>query len=434
MKKSLRTWLFLPVLLLTMLLVVAACESDDDDADDAGTDSDDVEQVEDTDDEATAEEEDSAATEDDDEAAEDDDEEMTDEDSEASEDDEEAADDSDDAEGEEEVSSDFSMDDIPDVNEALGGPISFGDFNWDSAMYHNRVAQYIIEEGYGHETDEVPGSTLPILQGLEDGDVHATMEMWVQNLPEWYHEEVEAGTYVDLGNNYDGAIQGWFVPTYVIEGDEERGIEPMAPDLESVDDLAQYWEVFQDVEDPEKGRIYNGIGGWEATEHNEVRLESYGLAEYYNSFLPGSEAALFTSLVREYEQGEPWIGYLWTPSWPFAQYDMTFIEEPEYNPDCWQEVIDATAEGGTAENACGFPEVDVNVVVSPEFDEAAPHLVEFLTNYESNMELTNAALLHISETDATPEAAAEWWLAEYQDVWTGWVPEEVAQNVLDSLE
>jgi glycine betaine/proline transport system substrate-binding protein len=424
MNRSLRTWILLPVLMLTMALVVAACDSDDDD--DAGTDTtDDVEQVEETEDEDATEEDEDAATEDDEGATEEDEEAV-------------AEDDEDETATEDEESTDEATEsesgDYADVNEALGGDIIFGDFNWDSAMFHNRVAQYIIEHGYGHDTDVVPGSTLPILQGLEDGDVHATMEMWVQNLPEWYHDEVEAGTYVDLGKNYDEAVQGWFVPTYVIEGDEERDIEPMAPDLQSVDDLPEYWEIFEDEEDPSKGRVYNGIGGWEATEHNDVRLESYGLTEYYNSFLAGSEAALFTSLARQYERGEAWIGYLWTPSWPFAEYDMTFIEEPEYNEECWQEVLDATAEGGTAENACGFPEVDVNVVVNPEFDEAAPHLVEFLSNYESNMELTNAALLHISETGATPEEAAEWWLQENEDVWVEWVPEDIAQAVTDSLQ
>ena len=406
MSKSLRNWLILPVLLLSMLLIVAACETDDD-ADDTVADTDDVEQVDDVADDAV--EEDDAVV-----------------------DDEEVVDD---AVEEDDAVDDTAAEDWPDVNEALDGPVVFGDFNWDSAMFHNRVAQVILEHGYGVETDEVPGSTLPILQGLEDGDIHVAMEMWVQNLPEWYHEEVEAGTYSDLGNNYDGAVQGWFVPTYVIEGDEERGIEPMAPDLQSVDDLPEYWEVFQDEEDPEKGRVYNGIGGWEATENNEARLQIYGLDEYYNSFLPGSEAALFTSLAREYERGEGWIGYLWTPSWPFAEYDMTLIEEPEYNEDCWGAIQEYTeGEADLPEEACGFPEVTVNIVVNPEFEEAAPHLVEFLTNYESNMELTNAALLHISETDASPLEAAEWWLLEYQDVWTAWVPDEVAQSVLDAIQ
>jgi glycine betaine/proline transport system substrate-binding protein len=431
MQRSLRTWLFLPVL-LSLALVVAACEADDDDADDVA-ETDDVEMVDDTDD--AVEDDAEAAVDDEDDAATDDEEAVVDdeEDDAVAEEDDAVADD---AEVDDEAADDAeAMDpgDYPDVNELLDGPIMFGDFNWDSAMFHNRVAQYIIEEGFGHETDVIPGSTLPILQGLEDNDIHAVTEMWVQNMPEWYHDEVEAGTYVDLGANYVGAVQGWFVPTYVIEGDEERGIDPVAPDLSHVDDLADVWEAFEDEEDSTKGRVYNGVGGWEATEINDVRLRSYGLDEYYNSFLPGSEAALFASLAREYERGEPWIGYLWTPSWPFAQYDLTLIEEPEHDEECWEAVSEAAQDASTVDDPCGFPEVDVNVVISTELDEHAPHVVEFLSNYESDMELTNAALLYISENDASPEEAAEWWLVEYEDVWTAWVSDEVAEVVRDSL-
>ena len=44
------------------------------------------------------------------------------------------------------------------------------------------------------------------------------------------------------------------MPTYVIEGDPERGIEPMAPDLKSVLDLPDYWAVPRS-EDPSKGGL-----------------------------------------------------------------------------------------------------------------------------------------------------------------------------------
>lgn len=39
--------------------------------------------------------------------------------------------------------------------------IVFSDLNWSSAQVQNRVAQYIVEKGYGYSTDVVFGSTLP---------------------------------------------------------------------------------------------------------------------------------------------------------------------------------------------------------------------------------------------------------------------------------
>ena len=47
--------------------------------------------------------------------------------------------------------------------EAEKEPIVFSDLNWTSAQFQNRVAQYIVEKGYGYPTDVVFGATLPEL-------------------------------------------------------------------------------------------------------------------------------------------------------------------------------------------------------------------------------------------------------------------------------
>ena len=56
-------------------------------------------------------------------------------------------------------------------------PIVFSDLNWTSAQVQNRIAQYIVEEGYGYPTDVVFGATLPLLQGLRNADTQVTMEI-----------------------------------------------------------------------------------------------------------------------------------------------------------------------------------------------------------------------------------------------------------------
>jgi glycine betaine/proline transport system substrate-binding protein len=49
---------------------------------------------------------------------------------------------------------------------------------------------------------------------------------------------------------FDDAAQGFYVPRYLVEGDAERGIEPLAPDLRSVSDLPRYAELFRDPSSP----------------------------------------------------------------------------------------------------------------------------------------------------------------------------------------
>lgn len=45
----------------------------------------------------------------------------------------------------------------------------------------NRIAQYIIENGYGYPTDTIFGGTLPNFQGLQKGDIDVALEIWLPN-------------------------------------------------------------------------------------------------------------------------------------------------------------------------------------------------------------------------------------------------------------
>ncbi len=310
--------------------------------------------------------------------------------------------------------------------------IVFADYNWDSAILLNRIAQFIVEEGYGYETDTIPGETIPLFQGQLDGDIDVSMEIWVDQMPP-YQPALDDGSVVELGNSVDDTVQGWWIPTYMIEGDEERGIEPMTPDLRHVEDLPDYWEYFQDPEDSEKGRLYDGVAGWEAERINEAKFAYYELDEYYNRFLPGSGAALDTSLLTAYEQGEPWLGYMWTPTWIAGQLDITLLEEPEYTDECWAEIADAVDEGRTPETACAWPITEAVIAANSAFAEEAPDIVAFLEQFSTNETHISEALSYMAENDVGPDEAAHWFLEEYEDLWSDWVPEDVADRVRDAI-
>ncbi len=305
-----------------------------------------------------------------------------------------------------------------------GETIVFGDLSWDSAQVHNRIAGFIIEHGYGYNVDYEFGESIPILVALQRGDVDLIMEGWTDN---WYDTMLEAHrdqTIITLGFNFPDAPQGWYVPTYVIEGDEERGIEPMAPDLESVFDLPQYAELFQDPEDPDKGRLYNSPTGWVAHDINLEKMEVYGLDEYFNSFDPGSDAALGGAMLSAYERGEPILASNWEPNWPLGLMDMTMLEEPEYDPDQWDENY------GTA-----YPDSLVEIVVHVDFPQRFPNVASFLSYYETTLDQNNEFLAYMQTEEASIDEAAIWFLQNYKDVWTEWVFDpDVEARVLEALD
>ncbi|MFP4200124.1 MAG: ABC transporter substrate-binding protein [Clostridia bacterium] len=316
-------------------------------------------------------------------------------------------------------------------------PIIITDTQFQTLWINNALAQFIIEEGYGYPVEIVNASVPVMNQSLQNGETHLHMELWRFNMMDWYTEATESGDVIDLGPTYEGATQGWYVPRYVIEGDEERDIEPMAPDLESVDDLPDYWEVFEDREDPSKGAFINSIHEWECTQFNTVKMEVYGLTEYYNVRDSGGAAALDTALVSAYKKGEPVLGYYWEPTWLMGQYDFVKLEEPEYDEEVWAELrraVDGEIDPSEIDEACAYQTHTVNKGIYSGLKDRAPEVVEFLEKMDVKTDALNETAAYMETEDASAEEAAIWYFENFEEIWREWLPEDVEQKIEEALK
>lgn len=301
------------------------------------------------------------------------------------------------------------------------GEITFSDVGWDSVKFHNAVAGLIAESAFGYTWKEVPGSSSILHEAMLKGEVDVNMEEWTDNLAT-YNEDLEAERFKELGVNFDDNIQGFYVPRYVIEGDAERGIEPMAPDLRTVQDLKRYAGLFQDEENPQKGRIYGAIPGWEINEIMKKKVEVTGLSDYYVYFQPGSDAALSAAITSAYEKGEPIAAYYWEPTWLTGKYDLVLLEDEPY--------VDAERyKAGLT--AC--PSVRVTIGVSNQFYEENEEFCQFLEKYQTSSALTSEALAHMQETGDDYNETARWFLSEHDELLTSWLPEKEAGKVRAAL-
>jgi glycine betaine/proline transport system substrate-binding protein len=318
--------------------------------------------------------------------------------------------------------------------EAAKATIIFADFGWDSAQVHNRIASMIVEKGLGYPVKFVQGETIMLNTALiqaKGGEApNVNMETWTENWQELYDEGLAKGKdpstnqgFIHLGSNFPNSVQGWYVPRYVVEGDPDRGIKPMAPDLRSVDDLPKHWELFKDPEDPSKGRFYSCIPGWSCALVNEKKFDVYGIRKYYNIMQPGSGPALAASMETAYKRGKPWLGYYWAPTWVLGKLDMYQLEEPAFNKEIWEST-----------KGCAYPPVKCDIVVHKDLPKEAPEVVEFLKKYETTLDINNKFLAYMQDNKASTEEAAQWFLKNYEDLWTQWVSADVAAKVKTALK
>jgi len=311
------------------------------------------------------------------------------------------------------------------LTSAAKDKIIFADPGWDSARFHNGIAQTIIEEGYGYPTEVIAGSTAATFLGLIKGDIDVYMEIWTANLEDTYYEPINKGEIIELSVNFNDNAEGLYVPTYVIKGDSKRGIEPMASNLKTVKDLKNYWEIFKDEEDPSKGRIYGAPPGWKVDEILRAKVKSANLDGCYNYFSPGSDSALSAAIAAAYEKGEPIVAYYWEPTWVMGMLDMTILKDEPYSAEMW------TEENGYA---CEWAAMDITIAVNKDLPERAPEVVEFLKNYHTTSAMASVALSYMMENDCETMDAAVWFLKTREDVWTKWVPEEIAKKVKEAIK
>jgi len=286
----------------------------------------------------------------------------------------------------------------------------------DTGQIHSKTMGFILKHGYGYDNVRyTPGKTIILLAATAKGSIDVYTEFWMENFKDAYRKYLDKGQIVNLGVNLLESWQGFLVPRYMVEGDTDRGIDPVAPDLKTVEDLKKYWKLFKDPEDPSKGRFYSCIPGWACEIINEKKFGVYGLNKYYNIFLPGSDSALAGSLIGAYKRGEPWFGYYWSPTWVLGVTDMYPISEPKYNEQIWDENY-----------GCAYPSVEGYVIANAEFVErTSSEVIDFMRRYETSLELNNQFLAHMQKTDSSTEETVIWFLEKHPELWERWIENTV---------
>ena len=304
-----------------------------------------------------------------------------------------------------------------DAMMAMRETIVFSDLNWTSAQVQNRIAQYITEFGYGYPTDVVFGATLPLFNGLRNGDTHVTMEIWLPNQDEAWAEAQSMGQVVAIGESLGKDWQSAFViPAYLQEE---------YPELDSVDDLKedQYKMLFATTETGGKARLVSCVIGWACEGVNDKQITGYGLDDHVHVIKPGDGAAANADLYGAYDRQDPWLGYQWGTNDPPLLLDLVRLEEPAYTDECW-----------FTTKACAYEDATILIAVGPDILQRAPDVVSMLRNWTFDIDQYKTAASWANDNpDATVNDSALWWLKGNEDVWSTWVTDEALASIQAAL-
>lgn len=297
--------------------------------------------------------------------------------------------------------------------------ITIAGMTWLSAGTIAYITRDILVDGYGCSAEVVPGDTVPTATSMYTrSKPDIAPEMWVSTARAIWEKSMAKGNVYKAGDIFEsGGIEGLWMPDYVAEAH---------PEIKSIADLAANWEVFQDPADPSKGRIYGGPPGWGAEVIVGNLYKALNLSDTFNLFSPGSGEALKASIARAVASEEPWLGYYWSPTAVIGKYHLVRLGMPAYNADRFTCLTDSKCDDPQPSDwAVG----EVAVAAITELKNEAPAVAEYLSKMTIPNETVNEFLAWGDDNHASPEDLAKHFLETYPEIWTNWVPEDVAERI-----
>jgi len=307
------------------------------------------------------------------------------------------------------------------------GDIKMAEFNWASGELLANVDKIILEEGYGCNIELVIGGTTAIFASMnEKGSPQIAGEQWVNALRPILDPALEEGRIIAVNEApITGLGEGWWITPNTVAAH---------PELETVLDWIEHPELFPSAEDPSKGAFVGCPAGW-GCQHNNISLfDAFDMEEKGWVLIdPGSAAGLDGSIAKASERDEAWFGYYWSPTSIIGKYNLQPIPfgVPWGGADNWDNCI--AVEGCADPQPTSWVQSEVYTLVTEEFSQGNEDINEFLANRVYPGPVMGAMLVYMADEQAGGEDAAIEFLMEYEDVWTTWVPADVAEKVKAAL-
>jgi len=135
------------------------------------------------------------------------------------------------------------------------GKVTIADMNWASASLMANVDAIILKEGYGCETEIIPGDTMPTFTSMnEKANPDVASELWINAVREPLAKAMSEGRlHSAVKGPITGLGEGWWVTEQFAKDH---------PDLNTVEKILERPDLFPYAEDKSKGAFMGCPAGW----------------------------------------------------------------------------------------------------------------------------------------------------------------------------
>jgi len=306
------------------------------------------------------------------------------------------------------------------------GRVTVANMNWDSATLLAHVDKYILENGYGCTVELVPGDTQPTGTSMtEKGEPDIAPEQWTNSFKVAIEQGVTEGRLKVAGASLsDGGVEGFFVPKFLVDE---------YPEVATIDGVKAHPELFPHPEDADKGALYGCPAGWACEISSRHLFTALGLEEAgFELVDPGSSAGLAGTIAQANERTEGWFGYYWSPTPILGQYEMVRVDfGTGVDEQHWVDCI--TQEDCQDPHPTMHPVAPVRTITTAGFAERAPDAYAYLEQRSFTNADMNSLLAWMADNQADGEIGAEHFLKNFENMWSAWIPAEIAAKIKEVL-
>jgi glycine betaine/proline transport system substrate-binding protein len=286
-------------------------------------------------------------------------------------------------------------------------PISIARLPWPSAAILAEIHARILSREFGCTTQVLAGDLNGSVSAMaSSGQPAIVPEMWAMRVLGTWNQAIEAQTARQAGASFDSSVfEGWFAPAYAVAAD---------PALGAVATLAEASAL---AEGGAGLRFISCPPDWGCAIVNRNLVAALGLGDSIEIVTPANRFEMDAVIAEGISRREPFLFYYWQPNALLAQLDFTALDMGSFEVEAAQCLARVTCIN--LQPSAFAPETVVNGVAEWVFADAGP-VARYLQRAQMPLPEMNELLAQMNEPGATPEAVADRFLAEREEIWRPW--------------
>ena len=302
------------------------------------------------------------------------------------------------------------------------GQVTIAEMNWASAQLIAHIDKHILAAGFDCNVKLVPGDTIPtVISMAESNGPSIAPEVWGLKTGTYTASPTIASLrikeFLDTAQRNrlirgtvqvfsDNVHDGFWIPAQILK---------RYPTLASIDGVLAHPELFPHPEIANRSAFYGCPVDWDCHTTTTNFYDFYELDNYgFDLIIPNSGTDLATSMSSSNEQGGGWFGYYWEPTALLGKYDMVrvLLSENGYQ-------FENTYHART-------------YVSSSLFDKR--NVMQYLNNRYFPNQIMSQLLSRKKEMQMTASDTVQYFLKNYEFLWTEWMSTYTASIIKSSLK